>query len=68
MGKKGWQVNLDYHKCSLVETAMFRYKQSFGEYLNNHFEHQAIEAFICCRALNLITQTGPQTVIPLIKT
>lgn len=57
MGKKGWKTISGYHKRSLAETAMFRYKRLFGRHLSNHlFEHQATEAFICCRALNLITQ------------
>ena len=59
MGKKGWKTSAGYHQRSLAETAMFRYKRIFGGHLNNHlFEHQATEAFICCSALNLITQMG----------
>jgi hypothetical protein len=61
--RKQWKIASGYHRRSLAETAMFRYKRLFGEHLNNHlFEHQATEAFICCRALNLMTQMGmPQS-------
>lgn len=38
---------------------MFRLKTLFGGHLCNRiFEHQATEAFIRCRALNLVTQLG----------
>jgi hypothetical protein len=59
MGRKRWKQVTNYHQRSLVETAMFRLKRLLGGHLSNHrFEHQATEAFIRCRALNLITQMG----------
>ena len=65
-GRKKWKVNSGYHQRSLVETAMFRYKRLFGEHLSNHlFEHQATQAFIACRALNLITQMGMPDSYPI---
>lgn len=59
LGRKRWKQESGYHQRSLVETAMFRLKTLFGDHLRNRiFEHQATEAFIRCRALNLITQLG----------
>lgn len=59
LGRKCWKQESGYHQRSLVETAMFRLKTLFGGHLQNRvFEHQATEAFIRCRALNLITQLG----------
>jgi len=59
LGRKCWKQESGYHQHSLVETAIFRLKTLFGGHLQNRvFEHQATEAFIRCRALNLITQLG----------
>lgn len=59
LGRKRWKQETGYHQRSLVETAMFRLKVLFGDHLRNRiFEHQAVEAFIRCRALNLITRLG----------
>lgn len=59
LGRKGWKKSVGYHRRSLVETAMFRLKKLFGGHLaNREFKHQATEAFIRCRSLNLITQMG----------
>lgn len=59
LGRKHWKQENGYHQRSLVETAMFRLKTLFGEDLRNRiFEHQTTEAFIRCRALNLITELG----------
>ena len=58
-GRRHWKFNSGYSKRSLAETAMFRYKTLFGEQLNNHlFEHQATEALIQCRAMNIMTPLG----------
>jgi len=59
LGRKGWKEARDYHQRSLVETAMFQLKTLFGDKLQSRcFENQATEAFIKCRALNLMTQLG----------
>lgn len=66
LGRKGWKTSSRYHQRSLAETAMFRYKKLFGGHLANRvFEHQATEAFIRCRALNLITQMGMPESYPI---
>ena len=59
ISRKRWKQETHYHRRSLIETAMFRVKTIFGDKLSNRvFEHQATEAFIRCRALNLMTQMG----------
>lgn len=58
-GRKSWKVKNDYHKRSLSETAMFRLKTIFGDRLHGRiFDHQATEALLRCRAMNLMTQLG----------
>ncbi|MGK5091330.1 transposase [Deltaproteobacteria bacterium TL4] len=59
LGRDGWKLVHHYHRRSLAETAMFRYKQIFDDRLKNRdFDHQATEAFIRCAALNKMTQLG----------
>lgn len=59
MGREEWKIAHHYHRRSLAETAMFRYKQVFGAHLKNReFDHQATEAFIRCLALNKMTRLG----------
>lgn len=59
MGRAEWKTAPCYHRRSLAETAMFRYKQIFGAQLKNReFEQQATEAFIRCLALNKMTKLG----------
>ncbi len=59
VGRKQWKISVGYHRRSLAETAMFRFKSLFGTNLANRiFEHQATEAFIKCLALNKITSLG----------
>lgn len=59
LGEKAWKEKTNYHKRSLSETAMFRFKKIFsGELRARHFEHQIIEAKIKCQALNLMTGLG----------
>ena len=58
-GRKKWKEENNYHRRSLSETAMFRYKQIFGDHLNARlFESQAQEAFIKCNILNKMTGLG----------
>jgi len=58
-GRKKWKKISGYHKRSLAETAMFRIKKLFGgELASRNFNSQAVEAFIRCRALNIMTGIG----------
>ncbi len=58
-GRKGWKVEIGYHRRSLAETAMFRLKQTFGNKLKNRtLENQKTESRIRCKILNKFTQLG----------
>jgi len=57
--RKQWKRYSGYHKRSLAETAMFRFKTIFGgELMSRTFDNQAVEALIKCRALNIMTSLG----------
>lgn len=59
LGRKRWKVESGYHRRSLAETMMFRYKMIFGDHLSARiFESQQAEAALCCRALNIMTALG----------
>lgn len=62
-GRKRWKVDSGYHKRSLAETAMFRYKTIFGAELSARSdERQQTEVAIKCAILNRFTAIGmPQT-------
>ena len=59
-----WKKDSGYHKRSLAETAMFRFKTIFSARLMSRtFDNQAVEALIKCRALNKMTKLGmPDTI------
>lgn len=59
LGSKGWKEQVDYHRRSLVETTMFRFKQLFTEKLSTRkFTNQAKEIFIKCKILNQFACMG----------
>jgi hypothetical protein len=59
VGRQKWKEESGYHRRSLAETAMFRFKTIFGDKLSARvFESQAAEAFLRCAALNKMTQLG----------
>ena len=59
VGRRKWKEESGYHRRSLAETAMFRFKTIFGDKLSARvFESQAAEAFLRCAALNRMTQLG----------
>lgn len=65
LGRKQWKQIVGYHRRSLSETAMFRFKSLFGNTLANRiFEHQATEAFIKCLAMNKMTSLGMPDAVP----
>ena len=50
-GRKRWKRDSGYHRRSLAETTMFRFKTSFGGNLSaRKFDNQAVELFIKCAA------------------
>lgn len=58
-GRKEWKREVGYHKRSLVETAMYRLKQLFGERLSSRkLRSQATEVAMRCEALNRMTDLG----------
>lgn len=59
LGRAEWKRQSGYHRRSIAETAMFRYKKIFGDELSARlFESQANEAFIKCNLLNKMTSLG----------
>ena len=63
-GREGWKHLSDYHRRSLAETAMFRFKTIFGEEMKARCEaNQKTEARIKARCINKMTELGmPQSV------
>jgi len=59
VGRKRWKQESGYHRRSLAETAMFRFKVIFGNTLSTRtLPRQITEARIKCAALNRMTQLG----------
>ncbi len=58
-GRKEWKEESGYHRRSLAETAMFRFKTIFGDHLNaRETKRQKTEARVKCAALNRMTRLG----------
>lgn len=58
-GRKRWKQDCGYHRRSLVETAMFRYKIILGPKLQaRSWEGQQVEARIGCAILNRMIHLG----------
>lgn len=58
-GRKKWKKTHHYHKRSLAETTMFRYKTILGDKLQSRtFERQYTEAILSCKILNKMTRGG----------
>jgi hypothetical protein len=56
-GRKRWKCDDRYHRRSIAETTMFRFKTSFGGNLSaRKFDNQAVELFIQCAGLNRMIQ------------
>ena len=61
VARKLWKQEVSYHQRSLVETAMFRLKNTFGNRLQSRkFEHQKVEVGIKISMLNKIADLGMQ--------
>lgn len=59
VGRVKWKKNSGYHRRSLAETAMFRFKCLLGrELAARTFERQCTEAFIKCNIMNTMTRVG----------
>lgn len=58
-GKKQWKKESNYHRRSLSETAMYRFKTIYGaELYSRTMERQKTEAAIKIKCLNKMTGTG----------
>jgi hypothetical protein len=65
-GRKKWKRDSGDHRRSLAETTMFRFKTIFGERLSaRDFDHQAVEVFIKCAALNRMIQIAKPDSYPV---
>ncbi len=64
IGRKEWKKESNYHRRSLAETAMFRFKTVIGPKLRNRkFENQKTEAAIGVAIINKFTAIGmPETI------
>jgi hypothetical protein len=59
VGRQHWKQESGYHRHSLAETTMFRFKTIFGGMLRRRrFDNQAVELFLKCAALNRMIQLG----------
>ena len=58
-GRKKWKQEVGYHRRSLAETTVFRYKTIFGDKSQSRkIENQFVEMFIKCAVLNKMTHLG----------
>jgi transposase len=56
-GREKWKRDANYHRRSLAETTMFRFKTIFGGKLRSRkFDNQAVELLLQCAALNRMIQ------------
>lgn len=59
VGRKRWTQESSYHRRSLAETAMYRFKVIFGSHLKSRrMAQQVTEAKVKCAALNRMTHLG----------
>lgn len=66
VGRKTWKHESGYHRRSLAETTMFRFKMIFsGKLRSRTFENQAVELFLQCAALNRMIQVAKPVSFPV---
>ena len=59
VGRAEWKKESGYHRRSLAETMMFRFKTIFGNTCSRRsFDNQAVELLLACAALNRMTHLG----------
>jgi hypothetical protein len=65
IGRSQWKQEINYHRRSLAETAMFRLKTIFTDRVRARKEaNQRIQLLVRCKALNLMTTLGmPDTYV-----
>jgi len=58
-GRKNWKEQTGYHRRSIAETTMFRYKTIIGTHLSSRtIEPQQVESLIGCSILNRMAHLG----------
>lgn len=58
-GRKKWKKTTGYHKRSIAENIMFRYKTILGNNLQARtLQRQCVEALVCCKILNQMNLAG----------
>jgi IS5 family transposase len=58
-GSKKWKKKTNYHRRSMAETAMYRFKQLFGGHVaSRHMKNQTQEVAIKCRIINGFNSLG----------
>ncbi len=64
VGRDAWKTETGYHRRSLAENAMFRYKTLIGPGLRSRtFERQKVEAAVAVRCINRYIALGmPETI------
>jgi hypothetical protein len=64
VGRDAWKTETGYHRRSLAETAMLRYKTLIGPSLRSRaFDRQKVEAAVAVRCINRFTALGmPQSI------
>ena len=59
IGRERWKQEVNYHRRSRIEVAMFRYKTIIGDEISSRkFENEKIEVRIGCKILNKMTKLG----------
>lgn len=59
VGREAWKAETGYHRRSLAETAMLRYKTLIGPSLcSRTFDRQKVEAAVAVRCINRFTALG----------
>ena len=59
VGREAWKAETGYHRRSLAETAMLRYKTLIGPSLRSRtFDRQKVEAAVAVRCINRFTALG----------
>jgi hypothetical protein len=68
MGRKKWKDKIGYHRRSIAESTMFRYKNTFGDKMvSRDMKQQEIEVRIKCKILNRMAQIGLPDAYPVNK-
>jgi IS5 family transposase len=66
VGRARWKQESGYHRRSLAETAVYRYKTIFGASLSARlYQSQAREMFVRCAVLNHMTALGMPNSYPI---